>query len=68
MVTVPTTHTPLNSYDMGTLTTIVNPLEESEDGGLSLYSTVRSFVHHHIFPKTAYTLHIILSIIKELIN
>ena len=42
---VPITPAPLNLHDMITLTNQVDPLEESEDGGLSLYTTVRSFMH-----------------------
>ena len=44
MVTVPVTRVPLNSHDMVALTNLLDPLQESEDGGLSLYITVRSFV------------------------
>lgn len=50
VVTVPITYSPLSSNDLHTLTQIVNPLEESEDNGLSLYTTVRSFIHACISP------------------
>ena len=46
LVTVPTTRIPLNSHDMDTLTTTADPLlDNSVDAGLSLFSSVRSFVY-----------------------
>jgi len=44
-VNVPVTRVALNSHDLITLSSQVDPLKESEDGGQSLYTTVRSYVH-----------------------
>lgn len=42
VVTVPTTHSPLNNVEMMTLRSLVNPLD-SEDHGVTFYLAVRSF-------------------------
>ena len=44
MVEVPVTPSPLTEQQYATLREAVNPVEESDDLGVSLYSMVRSFI------------------------
>ena len=44
-VTVPTTSIPLNDHQMETLKSLVDPLSECEDHGVTFYVAVRAFVH-----------------------
>ena len=44
-VTVPTTPTLLNYHQMETLRSLVDPLSECEDHGITFYVAVRAFIH-----------------------